>query len=432
MRFMRGELALAERREIVRHLLTGCVRCAALTRTAWSLGEGPDRAAGAPRPLPLSSGDARPSRRQEGRLAAIRLVELYELPPSERLSAVEEDPCFHLAGLCRLLLKDVGRWSTEGDRLAAAELAVALAVRLDPAQSSSGTVAALGLRAWTVVGLARRSAGDREGALRAALEARAPLAAGLQSLQGEAHLLELEALLYLDDQRPAEAEQALAAAVSLYRRDGGGRRLGRALVRQGVVRSRLGDARASFAAIRLLREGLDALGAESDPRASACALHWLGILRGEKGEAREALTHFEEARDLYSSAGDLENRARVWFAEGMLWTEAGRVAEADRSFLAAEAEFLAIGSGRSAGQTLVQRTLLRLQLPGVLPLHGLGAEVLPILRCHDLTRGDAAALVLFRRLVESERPAAGLLTEVFHFLAAGQAVLRPRAECAPL
>lgn len=40
-RFFRRELSRAERRTVVRHLLTGCPTCLQVTRRLWSLGEPP-------------------------------------------------------------------------------------------------------------------------------------------------------------------------------------------------------------------------------------------------------------------------------------------------------------------------------------------------------------------------------------------------------
>jgi hypothetical protein len=41
---MRGALALGKAAPIVRHLLSGCARCTAITRTLWSFGgEAPNR-----------------------------------------------------------------------------------------------------------------------------------------------------------------------------------------------------------------------------------------------------------------------------------------------------------------------------------------------------------------------------------------------------
>jgi hypothetical protein len=39
--FLRGEVSLMERQAIVRHLLTGCRRCAAVTRPIWLLADLP-------------------------------------------------------------------------------------------------------------------------------------------------------------------------------------------------------------------------------------------------------------------------------------------------------------------------------------------------------------------------------------------------------
>lgn len=38
-RFLRGELTRAEIRRVVRHLLTGCPSCVAVTRAFWRLGD---------------------------------------------------------------------------------------------------------------------------------------------------------------------------------------------------------------------------------------------------------------------------------------------------------------------------------------------------------------------------------------------------------
>jgi hypothetical protein len=45
-RFLRGELGERARLAVVRHLLTGCPRCAEITRRLWSFGERVPREAG--------------------------------------------------------------------------------------------------------------------------------------------------------------------------------------------------------------------------------------------------------------------------------------------------------------------------------------------------------------------------------------------------
>ena len=41
LRFMRGEATRPERRAVVRHLLTGCGECVAVTRPVWSFADEP-------------------------------------------------------------------------------------------------------------------------------------------------------------------------------------------------------------------------------------------------------------------------------------------------------------------------------------------------------------------------------------------------------
>jgi len=57
-RFMRNEAAGEERRWIVRHLLAGCVRCGAITRRLWELGEPGPGVGAAERRKEEEAGDA--------------------------------------------------------------------------------------------------------------------------------------------------------------------------------------------------------------------------------------------------------------------------------------------------------------------------------------------------------------------------------------
>jgi hypothetical protein len=52
-RLMRGELAGAEARIVVRHLLRGCPACTRETRTLWGFGEEPTHPLPEPPPLPV-------------------------------------------------------------------------------------------------------------------------------------------------------------------------------------------------------------------------------------------------------------------------------------------------------------------------------------------------------------------------------------------
>src|SRR5262245_541645 len=101
-RFLRGDLAPAERRQVVRHLLTGCPQCVEVTRPLFALGDPPQEAAEerGPRALHPASYAAvfervlATGRRRETALAAEReeaprdAARLLRLPAAKRLAAV--------------------------------------------------------------------------------------------------------------------------------------------------------------------------------------------------------------------------------------------------------------------------------------------------------------------------------------------------------
>jgi tetratricopeptide (TPR) repeat protein len=223
-RFMRNEVRPAERRWVVRHLLSRCSSCMAVTRRLWALGDPPaamrppyrfadltelivtsgdlaepqepDRPA-APRREPTPSAPLRPAAR--GRLQAESYTEVFQRlaetgrrvaaerreaprlvalilasPPADwaALALAEGGPTgeasrrFRTAPVCELLL-DRGRDVADLDAaftLRLAELALAIADRLDPAACSAAVVQTLRARAWGCLGDARRRRGDLAGA----------------------------------------------------------------------------------------------------------------------------------------------------------------------------------------------------------------------------------------------------------------------------
>src|SRR5215208_160782 len=101
-RFLRGDLTSAERRGVVRHLLTGCPRCTEVTRPLFALADDPPREEVTelpPRVLHPASYAAvfervlATGRRREAALAAEReeapctCARLLRLPPGKRLAA---------------------------------------------------------------------------------------------------------------------------------------------------------------------------------------------------------------------------------------------------------------------------------------------------------------------------------------------------------
>jgi hypothetical protein len=83
-RFMRNEVDGEERRGIVRHLLGGCARCVAVTRSIWNLGEPRADDPLLADPLEDSGMTRRPPLDGSGGRISRRLAEVLDFPRAER------------------------------------------------------------------------------------------------------------------------------------------------------------------------------------------------------------------------------------------------------------------------------------------------------------------------------------------------------------
>lgn len=201
-RFMRNELAGADNKRIVRHLISGCSQCLDVTRRFWTFGDPPPDAppelldllaadrAGRPAPSGhpgVISRLAGPGRRRERKVAQERarapwlLAEILAQPRPRRLGLVCGDHGFQNLALCELLIEK-SREDMQLDPLLGvetAEVAVAtienIASRLDAKLWGAPLAGTLHARAWAYLGNARRLAGDAAGAERALAVAEALL-----------------------------------------------------------------------------------------------------------------------------------------------------------------------------------------------------------------------------------------------------------------
>jgi tetratricopeptide (TPR) repeat protein len=377
-RFMRNEVETAERRWIVRHLIAGCSRCVAVTSRLWSLGDPPAEAA----PLATAAGArskgpgarrslargpaAEPAeaygdlferladvgrRIEEEREQAPRLAaELLASSPAARaallarLDAVRSvgspgsrpggrRPAVLTPAVCEVLL-DRSRDAAAGEpavALQAADLALAIAERLDPV-ACGGTVArGLRVRAWAHLAQARRLGDDLDGAewalavaealasgiggrAAAAPAAAAATGAGASGAPGAhrsdtavggpglhdgtgagavplepaewAELLVFKAGLFADRGDLRGADRLLGRAAELFHAGAEPRRAGRTLVQEGLIRAELGDRER---AAELLRAGVDLLDPAAEPALVAANLYRLAtLLRGIAMEATAA------------------------------------------------------------------------------------------------------------------------------------------------
>jgi tetratricopeptide (TPR) repeat protein len=414
-RFMRNEVDGEERRGIVRHLLGGCARCVAVTRSIWNLGEPrPDDPLPAD-PLEDSGTTRRPSLDGSGGRISRRLAEVLDFPRAERRERIGAEERFHSPALCELLMAASRQAEEPAQAVDRAEAAVAVAERLDVRRYGAALARGLAVRSWTCLGSARRLAGDPRGAGRA-LRMAEPMLGGGEDLLEEAELHELAACLLADQGGLEEAERRLDRALALSRLLGESHLQGRILVQKGTIHGWLPGEGAARQGIDWLEEGLDRLDGEREPATVAFALHRLALLLAEEGQGERALLALRRARRLYGRLGDAANLVRLRHLEGKIGEAAGAPREAEAAFLDARKGFIVAGLGVEAAAVLLDLALLYTRQGRAPEIRPLAEDLLPIFRARDLRQGVAAALLFFRRLVETGHASLEVLSEVARYV----------------
>ena len=223
--FVRTELSRDDNRQIVRRLLAGSARRpsqAEADRSSLAGRDGAVRYDEAFRRTEVHLDDAHERIQRERQLAAGQWAALDGHPPARRLIMVRNDERLCHWGLFDLLLEK-SREAVEADATAAAglaELALAVAERLDPDLYGEERVADFKTAALAALGDARRRAGDFAGARLAFHQARINLEMGTGDLLEEAGLLGGLVKLLCDLGEYGKAAQSLEKASALYRRIG--------------------------------------------------------------------------------------------------------------------------------------------------------------------------------------------------------------------
>jgi hypothetical protein len=242
--FMLGRLSQRESRRVILHLLPGCRRCQEVTSALWDVGTEVreesrpvserfryddtlervfDRIRSSHAGLEAERADARR-----------RLAKLEKLPAARWLAAVQADRRYHTWGFCELLLE---RCRVSQEPEVCADLAVAVAGRIDAALHPRVFLEDLQARAWTELTDVRRNAGDLGGAEEALRQAELHLLRGTGERLERARLLERKAALRAAQDRSEDAARLLSRAILLYRRAGQWERVARILIGLGCLQA---------------------------------------------------------------------------------------------------------------------------------------------------------------------------------------------------
>jgi hypothetical protein len=222
-RLLDSELSRQDTRDVVRRMLAGS------ERTSLAQHRKPTRPDAetlrydeAFRKTEIRLTEAHDRVKRERHLAGLQWGSLEGHPPARRLVMVRNDERLHHWGLYDLLL-DRSRQTLETDPSAAvtlAELALAVAERLDPEIYGVERIGDFKTAALAALGDARRVAGDFAGSRLAFSQARMHLEMGTGDILEEAGLLGGLVNLLCDLGELGKAARSLERASALYRRMG--------------------------------------------------------------------------------------------------------------------------------------------------------------------------------------------------------------------
>ena len=425
-RFLHSDLPATEMRDILRHLLGGCLACLEITTGCWSREE----------PDPVATEAALDAEYDLVLDRVFARVESYEATlASDRARARElfEELSRHPAARQRLLVGNSGRFGSPAlcellieksheavfqdptNAIELADLAVAISCRIAPAEGVG--VRSLEARAWASLGNARRVASDLHGAEEALRRAEVLLAdgsgTGLLNLLDRARVLDLVASLRISQRRLPEALRLLGRVQVIYQRLGQSHLLGRTLAQRAIVCGEAGDAET---AIGLLRQALELLDPQEEPRMVLAARHNLILYLAEVGANREAFTQLFHTRPLYLQIGDRIILLRLRAVEGKVAAGLGRLEQAEVAYKEVRDAFVELGMDYDAAVVSLELAAIYARERRSEELRRLSEEMLPVFQSRSIHREALVALSMFRQAVEMEEAEAGFIQEIGRFL----------------
>jgi tetratricopeptide (TPR) repeat protein len=432
-RFVLGQLSTPEMREIARHLLTGCRQCHEATASLWEPAKEPED------PLDLAleaTGDENVAEDYDAvldrvfeRVIAVEALlaeqraaggklfdELVQVPAERRHLLVSNSSRFRNRMLCERLIEESHKAGFEDPyrSIELAQLATLVADRLSPENCGGGEVLdSLRARAWAHLGNAFRVTTDFASSERAFAVAESLLREGCIAPLDRARVLGLLASLRRAQRRFAEAIQLLDRVAAIYKKLGQWSFLGRTLLQKSLAYSDAGDVEAEM---RLLRQALDLIDPQADPRVFLTARHNLIHALHDTGRPREAFALLFHTRPLYLKAGGRIDLLRLRWLEGLVAFGMQRIEQAEAAFREVREAFVELELGYDAA-------LASLDLAGVyavqrrtVDVRQVAEETLAIFQAHNSHQEAMAALLAFCSAARLEQAGIELVREVSGFL----------------
>lgn len=429
--FVLGRLSSLEMREISRHLLTGCPQCQDAMACLW------DRAVEDEDPFALGENmdqdvrdgydevldrvfakvmAAEPAIHAERTAGRKLFDELMQVPVAQRHLVVSNSVRFRNRMLCECLIQEGHEAGFDDPQRAIkiAELGTLVADRLEVSDCGcEEALDSLRARAWAQLGNACRVSFQLAEAERAFAVAESLLAEGSIALLDRARVLALLASLRLEQRRLAEASQLYARAASIYKKLGQWNLLGRTLLQKAIVCSEAGDGEGNM---RLLRQALDLIDPQADPRVFLSARHNLIHALHDNGRSREAFALLFHTRPLFLKVGDRMTLLKLRWLEGKIAFGLQRAEQAEVAFREVREAYGELGLDYDAALASLDLAAVYVSQGRSADVRRIAEETLAVFQAHNTHVEAIAALLVLHEAARMDRAELALVHEVSGFL----------------
>lgn len=333
---------------------------------------------------------------RERSAAPALLAELMHHEPGRRLILVRNARRFRNLSLCVLLLDRCREMSPDDPRDGEewAALALRLTDLLDPGCYGPGLIEDFRARGWALIANARRIAGDFLESEQAFTRAEVHLRQGTRDYLEKAQTLIFKAVLRKGQSRFQEAVRLLRRALSVCLAVGDSRRAVEALLTLSLVYQQWG---APERAIRLLREACELPLASSDARLRLTLHHNLAVCLVDAGKFLEAEGVLLHNHDLYDRLKIPGTDLRRNWIEAALARELGRTEQAETLLTRVRDSFMEHGMATDAASATLEMALLYSQAGRAAEAAEPARAALGMFSALGVPRDALAAFILLHR-----------------------------------
>ncbi len=413
-RFAEGETAPAERRKVLKHLLSGCESCRAAIAPKVRLIRDDRPSEFSISAVLASVADVERQMNLERTVAAEQFRDFMRHPSARQWTLVKNTGRYDSWSFCELLL-DAGFDAIYDDphrSLDLCRMGLAIAERIPPETYGQRAVEDLRARAWGRTANALRATSDLAGADQALSTSAHFLKLGSGEPLEEAEHLYFTASLRRAQRRLDEAQRSIRRSRRIYRMIGDAHLEGRSFICEAMIHDLRGEAAEAVACSRQAHQQVNP---ERDRRLSLAAHHSLVWLLMAAGESDEAMRELEALRPAYFELNDRMVLLRLKWVEARLARDLGRPEAAEGAFREAHDGFVEARIPYEAASVALDLAVLLAEQGRRQELKLLAAELIAVFRSLGVAREAFAALTIFERFAQEDAVTLSLLAKLSQY-----------------